>query len=65
MNMIYSSLKGVESTGQTGFMVYDKPMVQITIKTTNPKCRLYWCFIEFNRLEIQSVMLVFSTPLVN
>ncbi len=33
---------------------------QITIKTSNPKCRLYWC-----RQEIQSVMLVFSTPLVN
>ncbi len=27
------------------------------------KCRLFWCLIEFNRLEIQSVMLVFSTPL--
>ncbi len=40
-------------------------MDQITIKTPNPKCRLYWCLIEFNRLEIQSVMLVFSTPLVN
>jgi hypothetical protein len=22
-------------------------MVQITIKTPNPKCRLYWCLIEF------------------
>ncbi len=31
----------------------------------NPKCRLYWCLIEFIRLEIQSVMLVFSNPLVN
>jgi hypothetical protein len=40
-------------------------MDQITIKTPNPKCRLYWCFIEFIDLEIQSVMLVFSTPLVN
>jgi hypothetical protein len=32
-------------------------MDQITIKTPNPKCRLYWCLIEF--------MLVFSTPLAN
>ncbi len=40
---------------------------QITIKTPNPKFRLYWCLIEFNRLDTQSVMLVFSksTPLVN
>ncbi len=29
-------------------------------KDTKPKCRLYWCLIE-----IQSVMFVFSTPLVN
>jgi hypothetical protein len=30
------------------------------------KYRLYWCLIEFiYRLEIQSVMLVFSTPFVN
>ncbi len=36
----------------------------ISIKTTNPKCRLYWCLIEFI-LAIQSVMLVFSTPLLN
>jgi hypothetical protein len=25
----------------------DGGMDQISIKTTNPKCRLYWCFIEF------------------
>jgi hypothetical protein len=31
---------------------------QIAIKTPNPKCRVY-------RLDIHSVMLVFSTPLVN
>jgi hypothetical protein len=35
-----------------------------TMKTQNPKCRLDWCLIVY-RLEIQSVMLVFSTPLVN
>jgi hypothetical protein len=35
-----------------------------TIKPQNPKCRLYW-FDSVYRLEIQSVMLVFSTPLVN
>jgi hypothetical protein len=37
-------------------------MDQITsVKTPNSKCRLYWRFIDW----IQSVMLVFSTPLVN
>jgi hypothetical protein len=43
------------------------PIVERTMKTTNPKCCLYWCLIEFTRvyrLKIQSVMLVFSTPLV-
>ncbi len=35
---------------------------QITIKTPHPKCRLYWRLIE---LDIKSVMLLFSTPLVN
>ena len=43
---------------------YTGNMGQISIKTTNPKCRLYWCLIEFI-LAIQSVMLVFSTPLLN
>jgi hypothetical protein len=42
-------------------------MDQITIKTPNPKYFIYWCLIEFrvNRLEMQSVMLIFSIPLVN
>jgi hypothetical protein len=42
-------------------------MDQISIKTPNPQCRLYWCLKEFMnwKVEIQSVMLVFSTPLVN
>ncbi len=35
-----------------------------TSKTPHPTCRLYWCLIEC-RLDIQSVMRVFSTPLVN
>ncbi len=41
-------------------------MDQITIKTPNPKYRLYWCsmVIGVYRLEIQSVMLVFSTGFV-
>jgi len=45
--------------------IYVPPtMDQITIKTPNPKCRLYWCVIEFiYRLAIQSVMLLFSTSL--
>ncbi len=32
-------------------------------KDTKTKCRLYWCLIEFYRLEIRSVMLVYSTQL--
>jgi hypothetical protein len=42
-----------------------KGMDEITIKTPKPKCRLYWCLIEFYGLEIQSVILVFSTGFVN
>jgi hypothetical protein len=39
---------------------------QISIKTPNPKYRLYWCLIEFiDWRYIQSVMSAFSTPLVN
>jgi hypothetical protein len=56
----------------TGHPHYKKPpsrrrrprspaMDQISIKTPNPKCRLYWCFNGVYRQEIQSVMLVFST----
>ncbi len=38
------------------------PMDEITIKTPNPKCRLYWCLIEF--IDWRYSMLVFiSTPL--
>ncbi len=42
-------------------------MDKISIKTPKPKCRLYWCFIELIDwgMGIQSVMLVFSTALVN
>jgi hypothetical protein len=41
-------------------------MDEETIKTQKPKCRLYWCLIHrVYRLEIQSVMLVFSSPFVN
>jgi hypothetical protein len=43
-----------------------KVMDQLTIKTPNPKCHLYWCLSEFRDWRmIQSVMLVFSTSLVN
>ncbi len=34
-------------------------MDQITIKTSNPKYRLYWCFIEFTDVHVG-----ISTPLV-
>jgi hypothetical protein len=41
-------------------------MDQISIKTPNPKCRLYWCLIECYRLEIQSViLLIFLNSLMN
>ena len=51
---------------RSGLEKYSTCMDQITIKTPNPKCRLYWCFFHsVYRLEIQSVMLVFSTPFVN
>jgi hypothetical protein len=39
-------------------------MGQKNIKTSNPKYRLYWCFNRVYRLG-PSVMLVFSTSLVN
>ncbi len=35
----------------------------INFKDTKTKCRLYWCLVRVYRLEIQSVMLVFSTQL--
>jgi hypothetical protein len=44
-------------------------MDQISIKTPNPICRLYWCLIVFidwrYSQAVMSGMLVFSTPLVN
>jgi hypothetical protein len=48
---------------------YDKDglvwsMDEWTIKTPYPKCRLYWCLIEFIDWRY-SLMMVFSTPLVN
>jgi hypothetical protein len=39
------------------------PMDQILIQPPIPKCRLYWCLIE--SADTVTVMLVFSTPLVN
>ncbi len=38
-----------------------RSMDQITIETPNPKCRLSLVSNRVNRLEIQSVMLVFSS----
>ncbi len=38
-------------------------MDQISIKTQNPKCRLYWCSVEF--IDWRYSLLVFSPPLVN
>ncbi len=42
-----------------------KVTVQISKKTPDPKCLLYWVFNRAYKLVIQSVMLVFSTQLVN
>jgi hypothetical protein len=43
-----------------------EPMDQISIKTPTPICRLYWVLIEFiDWRYVESVMLVFSTALVN
>jgi hypothetical protein len=39
------------------------PIDELTIKTPNPKCHLYWYLNRVYRMEIQSVMLVFSTQL--
>ncbi len=38
-------------------------MDEETIKAQNPKCRLYWCLIEFIGWRYKSVMLLFSIPL--
>jgi hypothetical protein len=40
-------------------------MDQISIKTPNPKCRLYWCLLDFVHSRYCQVMLVILTPLVN
>jgi len=48
------------------FEDYVNGIDQITIKAPNPKCRLYWYLKgTVYRLEIQSVIWIFSTPLVN
>jgi hypothetical protein len=52
------------------YLYVNKSMVcsmdQLTIKKPNPKCRLYWCFIEFIDWRYsQPCWLVFSTPLLN
>ncbi len=40
-------------------------MDQITIKTPNPKCRLYWCFIEFADWRFCQSCWYFRPPLWN
>ena len=35
----------------------------INYKDTKTKCRLYWCLKRVYRLQMQEVMLVFSTQL--
>jgi hypothetical protein len=41
-------------------------MEEGTLKAQNSKCRLYWCLIKcIDWRYRQSVMLVFSTPLVS
>ncbi len=62
-NSIFDSVVDLKNR-LTGDQEREPSMDDGTIKTPNPKCRLYWCFIVYI-LEIQSVMLLFSTPLVN
>jgi hypothetical protein len=61
------AVEGGAPTQLLQLQVYGLPMDQISIKAPNPKCRLYCCLIEFIgwRYTVQSVMVVFSTPLVN
>jgi hypothetical protein len=40
-------------------------MDQISIKTPNPKCRLYWCLIEFIDWRYSQLYIGIFTPLVN
>jgi hypothetical protein len=40
------------------------PMDQIFTKTPNPKCRLYWCLIEFTDWRYSQSTLEFSTGFV-
>jgi hypothetical protein len=42
-----------------------RPYDQITIKTPNPKCRLYWFLIEFIDWRYSQSCWYFPTPLVN
>jgi hypothetical protein len=57
----------LEEINHLGHLAVDEnpvPMDQMTIKTSNSKCRLYMCLIEFIDWR-WSVMSVFSTSLVN
>ena len=47
---------------RTFIQIFSTTMDQITIKTSNPKCRIYWYLIEFIAWRYsQSVTLVFLT----
>jgi hypothetical protein len=65
LGMIMINIKPTPHFGKLFFFL---PMVaamdNLAIKTPNPKCRLYLCNRVYG-LEIQSVMLVFSTGFVN
>jgi hypothetical protein len=42
-----------------------QPMDQITIKTPNPRCRLYWCLIELKEWRYTVSHVGIFDPLVN
>jgi hypothetical protein len=43
--LLYGEVVGGENAETT--LVFVHNIDQLTIKTPNPKCRLYWCLIEF------------------
>jgi hypothetical protein len=45
--ILYRSRSTVTSLNRIDIFSFITIMDQITIKATNPKCRLYWCLIEF------------------
>jgi hypothetical protein len=63
---LFTMLRRKDVSSQFQIMPCPVIMDRISIRTPNPKFRLYWCLIEFIDWRYsQSCWLVFSTPLVN